>query len=215
MENNKKINIVESSIYKNISKMSRYVSKKNDLFESIFDNLSKKYFDNEDSFEKYSNDYFSSISGYSVIKIDLDKMYCEFIKHILTNNYFKQEFSQNIILSNISLDDLNKCYNIRLVVLEDESYHGSCSPDYIIKMELNTPETIEILSNIYNKIHHTSFNIDYSGKLSSSKNHSVINYLCHDNFDDNNVNFDFSDYLKNIKEAIKNFNLSIGKLKLN
>lgn len=214
MERNVNINEIENTIYRNISNMSKYVSKKNDLFETTFTKIIKKFFKTIEEWDNYTNKYFSDVCNYEVNRIDLDKMYCEYIKYILTQKYFKPQFTSNELLYFLSPEDINKCYSVRLDRIEQDSYHGSSSCEYQIKIELNTPECIEILSNIYNKIYHTSFNIDQSGKLLTYKNHSIFNYLCHDNFDDNKVNFDFSDYLRKIKESIKEFNLTIGKLNI-
>lgn len=213
-ERNPKISKIETMIYRNISNMSKYVSPKNNLFENTFSKIIKLFFKNNKEWEEFTNNYFSLIVNYEVNRIDLDKMYCDYIKYILTYKYFLSQFATNELLSCLLPDDINKCYSVRLNKIEIDSYHGSDSIEYNIKIELNTPECIEVLSNIYNKIYHTSFNIDQTGKLLTYKNHSIFTYLCNDNFDDNKVNFDFTDYLKKIKEAIKEFNLIIGKLKL-
>ena len=214
MERNKTINKIENTIYKNVSNMSKYVSKKNDLFETIFNKIQEQFFESQEEFDKITNNYFSSLQKYEISNINLDKMYCDYIKYILTHEYFLSEFTENYLLSCLLPHEINKCYMVKLTEVENESYHGSSNTEYDIKIYLSTPECIEVLSNIYNKINHTSFNIDQTGKLLTYKNHSIFTYLCHDNFDDNKVNFDFTDYLKKIKEAIKDFNLIIGKLKL-
>ena len=74
-----------------------------------------------------------------------------------------------------------------------------------------SPELISVLADLYNIQHHTHFNIDNNGKL-KSHNVDIYRYLLNDNFEDNKVVFDFTDFLATIKTSAKVFNLSLGKI---
>lgn len=207
---NKLIDKIETSIYNNINHQSRYVSNKNSLFENLFNKLSKKFFETQDEFELFVNNYISSLS-YELSWVNIDNIYCDIIKYILTTYVLVPDFSEDVLLSKLNIKDINKLYRISLNIDDNDYYHGSHSEEYKLQITKLSPELIALLADLYNIKNHTYFNIDNNGTL-KSHNVDIYRYLLNDNFEDNKVKFDFTDFLTTIKTSAKVFNLSLGKI---
>lgn len=204
------IKSIEKNIYKHISLQSRYVSKKNTMFNNLFRKLSEKYFTYLEAFDEYVAKYIGSLS-YELTSVNVDNIYCDIIKNIFTEHLLIPSFSEDPLLSKLSANDINKLYCINLVIDEEDRYHGSCLTEYRLKVINKSPELISVLADLYNIQNHTHFNIDNNGKL-KSHNVDIYRYLLNDNFEDTKVMFDFTDFLTMIKTSAKVFNLSLGKI---
>ena len=207
---NKLIDKIETSIYNNINHQSRYVSNKNSLFENLFNKLSKRFFETQDEFELFVNNYISSLS-YELSWVNIDNIYCDIIKYILTTYVLVPEFSEDVLLSKLNIKDINELYSISLNIDDNDYYHGSHSAEYKLQIIKLSPELIALLADLYNIKNHTDFNIDNNGTLKSN-NMDIYKYLLNDNPEDNKVKFDFTDFLTTIKTSVNVFNLSLGKL---
>lgn len=207
---NELIDKIETSIYNNINHQSRYVSRKNSLFENLFNKLSKKFFETQEEFDLFVNNYISALS-YELSGVNVDNIYCDIIKYILTTFVLVPEFSEDTLLSRLNVTDVNKLYRIKLIMEDNDCYHGSHSPEYKLQITKMSPELVSVLADLYNIKNHTQFNIDNNGKL-KSHNVDIYRYLLNDNFEDSKVKFDFTDFLSTIKTSAKVFNLSLGKI---
>lgn len=204
---------LEKTIYSNILPQSRYISNINTVYETLIKNIIEFLFGNStDDWDNYISSYFSH-TKIEVFNIQLDKIYSDLFKHIFAERYFKVTFSDeyNPLLQLLSVEEVKQCLSVHIDKDEEETYHGSSLYSYKLRIDLNTPECISILSKHYNNIHHTQFDIDANGKLTSA-NMIIYRYICNDNFEDTKVNFDFTDYLSTLKHAVKQFNLLRGKL---
>ena len=206
------IKSIETTIYKHISLQSRNVSKKNTMFNNLFKKLSDKYFTYLEAFDEYVYKYIGSLS-YELPSIDVDNIYCDIIKNIFTEYILMPSFCEDPLLSKLTVNDINKLYRVKLIMEDADYYHSSYTPDYKLQVTKLSPELISVLVDLYNIQNHTHFNIDNNGKL-KSHNVDVYRYLLNDNFEDNKVTFDFTDFLATIKNSAKVFNLSLGKINL-
>ena len=206
----KLIDKIETSIYNNINHQSRYVSNKNLLFENLFNKLSKKFFKTQDEFDLFVNNYISSLS-YELSGVNVDTIYCDIIKYILTTYVLVPAFSEDVLLSKLNIKDINKLYRINLNIDDNDYYHGSHSEEYKLQITKLSPELISLLADLDNIKNHTDFNIDNNGAL-KSHNVDIYRYLLNDNFEDNKVKSDFTDFLTTIKTSVNVFNLSLGKI---
>ena len=206
------IKSIEKNIYKHISLQSRYVSKKNTMFNNLFRKLSDKYFTYLEAFDEYVANYIGGLS-YELPSVNVDNMYCDIVKNIFTEYILMPSFCEDPLLSKLSLNDINKLYRVKLIMEDTECYHGSHTPDYKLQVTTLSPELITVLADLYNIQNHTNFNIDNNGKL-KSHNVDIYRYLLNDNFEDNKVMFDFTDFLATIKTSAKVFNLALGKINL-
>ena len=201
---------IETNIYKHISLQSRNVSKKNTMFNNVFRNLKDKYFTYLEAFDEYVAKYISGLS-YELPSIDVDNIYCDIIKNIFTEYILMPSFCEDPLLSKLSVNDINKLYRVKVIMEDNDCYHGSYTPDYKLHITKLSPELVSVLADLYNIKNHTQFNIDNNGKL-KSHNVDIYRYLLNDNFEDNKVMFDFTDFLTTIKTSVKVFNLSIGNI---
>ena len=119
---NKLIDKIETSIYNNINHQSRYVSNKNSLFENLFNKLSKKFFETQDEFELFVNNYISSLS-YELSCVNIDNIYCDIIKYILTTYVLVPDFSEDVLLSKLNIKDINELYRISLNIDDNDYYY--------------------------------------------------------------------------------------------
>lgn len=204
------IKSIEKNIYNHISLQSRYVSKKNTMFNNLFIKLSDKYFKYLEAFDEYVAKYIGSLS-YELPSVNVDNIYCDILKNIFTEYILIPAFSEDPLLSKLSVNDINKLYRVKLILDEEGCYHGSCSSEYRLKVINKSPELISVLADLYNIQNHTHFNIDNNGKL-KSHNVDIYRYLLNDNFEDSKVMFDFTDFLTTIKTSAKTFNLGLGKI---
>lgn len=207
---NKLIDKIETSIYNNINHQSRYVSNKNLLFENLFNKLSKKFFKTQDEFDVFVNNYISSLS-YELSGVNVDNIYCDIIKYILTTFVLVPAFSEDVLLSKINITDINKLYRINLIKDDNDYYHGPHLTEYKLQITKMSPELVSLLADLYNIKNHTNFNIDNNGTLKSN-NMDIYKYLLNDNPEDTKVKFDFTDFLTTIKTSIKVFNVSLERI---
>ena len=201
---------IETNIYKHISLQSRNVSKKNTMFNNLFRKLSDKYFTYLEAFDEYVIKYIGNLS-YELPSIDVDNIYCDIIKNIFTEYILMPSFCEDSLLSKLSVNDINKLYRVKVIMEDNDCYHGSYTPDYKLQITKLSPELVSVLADLYNIKNHTQFNIDNNGKL-KSHNVDIYRYLLNDNFEDSKVKFDFTDFLTTIKTSVKVFNLSLGKI---
>jgi hypothetical protein len=163
---------IENIIKDNVSLMSRYVSAENTIIEDMLQNICNIYFNNDTDMMYCFISKYLQIQGYEKYSYK-DKMF-EIIKYIISYhiyNYIINYNSHNVILAKLSIDDINKCYELFLTY-DNNDYNGHT--DVSVKFILNKPEIISIL-NVYGNY---KYILNESGIIVNTDNkESVKDYI--------------------------------------
>ena len=109
-----------------------------------------------------------------------DDLYNEFTRDENGNEIMTREEGEKKIKN---LGGYDKLYRIKLIMEDNDCYHGSHSTEYKLQITKMSPELVSVLADLYNIKNHTQFNIDNNGKL-KSHNVDIYRYLLNDNFED-------------------------------
>ena len=159
---------IENIIKDNVNLMSRYVSAENTIIEDMLQNICNIYFSNDKEIMYCFISKYLQLQGYEKYNYK-DKMF-EIIKRIISyniHNYIANYHGHNIILSKLSIDDINKCYELFLTY-DNDDYTGHT--DVSVKFILNKPEIISIL-NVYGNY---KYILNDSGIIVNTDNKSSV-----------------------------------------
>jgi hypothetical protein len=202
MNRNKFCTNIENIIKDNISLMSRYVSHENSLIEDLFMNICNIYFNNDpNELNKFVDNY---LKEYTYEKYNYTDKMIDIVKYIISYHIHKELIKHNN-LTNISIKDINKFYEFKLVRI-DEFDHYSDKSYPKIHFILNNPEILDIL----NKYIDSNYKINSSGLILLNDNSSnLLTNIYNCNADLNALEFtryilDITSYINIVKTNITN-----------
>lgn len=198
-------NNIENIIKNNVNLQSRYVSLENTLIEDLFTNICKFFFDNDtDAINNFIDNYLQ----YQVYeKYNYKDKMIEIIKFIISYSILDDLFNDEI-LSKLSIYDINKCYDFR-IIYEEDYYDSKSYPS--IYFVIDNPNILEIL----NKYINNKYKFNVSGSLSlSEREYNILTdiYNGSNNLDAEELTKYISEISNTIKELRNIIKINVNKI---